>query len=160
HGAGQLRGHDAPRPVQLLPVEPACQPAGALLLDELVRAAVPDLAGAGAVVPLRDLAFEGGVVEGVVLDVNGEMLLTRLERDALGHRPALERSVPLEAEVVVETPRVVTLDDEDRLLRLPLPGEGLGRLLPVALALVLAELPRHLRRFALRGRSPDRQSTR
>ena len=48
------------------------RPPSLLLLDELVRAAVPDLDRAGAVVALRDLTLEGGVVEGVVLDVDGE----------------------------------------------------------------------------------------
>jgi hypothetical protein len=51
----------------------------------------------------------------VVLDVDGEVLLARLERDALRHGPARERAVPLEAEVVVQPARVVALDDEDRL---------------------------------------------
>ena len=89
----------------------------ALLLDELVRAGVPDLDGAGAVVALRDLALEGRVVERVILDVDGERALAGLERHALRHRPRGERAVPLEPEVVVEAPRVVALDDEDRRLR-------------------------------------------
>ena len=70
---------------------------------------------AGAVLALRDLALEGGVVERVVLDVDGERALAGLERHALRHRPARERAVALEAEVVVEPPGVVALDDEDRL---------------------------------------------
>ena len=60
------------------------------------------------------------VVERVVLDVHGQVALARLERDALRHGPARERAVALEAEVVVEPPRVVALDDEDRLLALAL----------------------------------------
>src|SRR5205814_6207582 len=99
------------------------QPAVFLLLHELVGAVVPDLDGAGAVLPLRDLALEARVLERMVLDVDGEMLLARLERHALRHRPARERAVALEAEVVVEAPRVVALDDEDRLLAAPLPAE-------------------------------------
>ena len=87
-----------------------------LLLDELVGAAVPDLDRAGAVVALRDLARERRVVERVILDVHRERALARLEGDALRHRPRGERAVPLEPEVVVEAPRVVALDDEDRLL--------------------------------------------
>src|SRR5204863_7591542 len=68
---------------------------------------------------------------------------------ALGNGPARERAVALEAEVVVEPPRVVPLDDEDRLLRLaPLTGERLRGLLRVALTLVLGEAG-HLGSFAL-----------
>src|SRR5439155_22163888 len=115
--------------------------------------AVPDLDGSGTVVSLRDLAFEGRVVERMVLDVDGEMLFAGLERNTFGDGPGRERAVSLETEVVVEPPRVVSLDDEDRFLRLPpLRRERLRRLLPIALALVLCEL-RHLRSFALRGRS-------
>src|SRR5205814_9177119 len=63
---------------------------------------------------------------------------------------ARERSVSLAPEVVVQSPRVVALDDEDRRLRLPPPaGERLGRLLRVALALVVGELRGHLGSFAL-----------
>ena len=93
------------------------QPAVALLLDELVRAAVPDLDRARAVVALRDLAGERRVVERVILDVHRERALAGLERHALRHGPRGERAVPLEPEVVVEAPRVVALHDEDRILR-------------------------------------------
>ena len=63
----------------------------------------------------------------MVLDVNGEMALTGLERDAVRHRPAGERAVPFEPEVVVEPARVVALDDEDRFSAAPrAPGTGLG----------------------------------
>ena len=54
----------------------------------------------------------------MVLDVDGEVLLAGLERHAFRDRPAGERAVPLEPEVVVQPPRVVALDHEDR--RLPL----------------------------------------
>jgi hypothetical protein len=83
---------------------------------------------------------EGRVFERVVLDVHREVALADLERDALRHGPARERPVALQAEVVVERPGLVALHDEDRLHALALlAAEGLGRLLPVALALVLAE---------------------
>jgi hypothetical protein len=51
----------------------------------------------------------------MILDVDGENALPRLERDALRHRPAGQCAAALEPEVVVEPPRVVALDDEDRL---------------------------------------------
>ena len=102
-------------------MQPHGEAAVALLLDELVRAAVPDLDGARAVVPLRDLTLEAPVLERMVLDVDGEVLLARLERDALRDGPRGENAVPLEAEVVVEPSGVVPLDDEDRRLRLAAP---------------------------------------
>ena len=99
----------------------------ALLLEQLVRAAVPDLDRAGAVVALRDLALEGPVLERMVLDVDGKVLLARLERDALRDGPRGEDAVALEAKVVVEPPGVMPLDDEDRRLALPrLPPNGSG----------------------------------
>jgi hypothetical protein len=80
----------------------------------------------------------------VILDVHGEVLLTGLERHALRHRPRGENAVALETKVVVEPPRIVSLDDKRRRLRLAtLPAEGLGRLLAVPLALVLRELLAH-----------------
>ena len=86
-----------------------------LPLDELVRPGVPELDGAGAVLALRDLALEARVLERVILDVDGKRTHAWLERHALRHGPRRERAVLLEPEVVVEAPRVVALDDEDRL---------------------------------------------
>src|SRR2546421_39839 len=113
---------------------------------------LPAFARAGAVLALRDIPLEGRVVERVVLDVNGEMLLAWLERHALRHRPARERSVAFEPEVVVEPARVVTLDHEDRILRLTFAGKRLAGLLRVALAPVLLEAHEA---FLARLRPPD-----
>ena len=114
--AGKVGGHERVGAVQPLAVQADGEAAVLLLLDELVRALVPDLDGAGAVLALRDLALERAVLERMVLDVHGEVLLSGLERDALRNRPAGERSVPFEAKVVVQAPRVMPLDDEDRVL--------------------------------------------
>ena len=86
---------------------------------------VPDLDRARAVLPLRDLTLEGRVLERVILDMDGEVLLARLERDAFRHRPGRQRAVSLEAEVVVQPARIVALHDEDRLLPALLAPEGL-----------------------------------
>ena len=142
--AGEVRRHERPRAFEPLAVQPYREAAVALLLQQLVRAAVPDLDRAGAVVPLRDLALEAPVLERMVLDVDGEVLLAGLERHAFRHGPGNEHAVALEAEVVVEPPRVVPLDDEGQRLRLAaLTPKGLGRLLAVSFALVLGELPAH-----------------
>src|SRR5207247_9067789 len=102
-------GAERPRAVEPPAGPPRRRPAICLLLDELVGAAVPDLDSAGAVVPLRDLAGKGRVIQGVILDVHRESPLSGLERHTLGNRPGGERPVALEPEVVVEPPGVVAL---------------------------------------------------
>src|SRR5439155_17386567 len=141
--AVEVRRDERPGPLEPLAMQAHRQPAVLLLLDELVGAAVPDLDRAGAVLALRDLAFEARVVERVVLDVDGERPLAGVERDALRHGPARERAVTLEAEVVVKPPGVVALDDEDRLLAAFLAlSEGFGGLLRVALSAIFVQLLR------------------
>src|SRR5439155_22545382 len=143
--AVELRRHERPEAVESLAVEVHGQPAVLLLLDELVGALVPDLDSTGAVLALRDLALESRVVERVILDVDGERPLARLERHALRHGPACEGAVTLETEVVVEPASVVALDDEDRLLAAFLAlAEGLRGLFWVPLApIFLQVLARH-----------------
>jgi hypothetical protein len=124
-------------------VESDSEPAVSLLLDQLVRAVVPDLDRARPVVALRDLAVELRVLERVILDVDGQMLRPRLRRHALRNGPAGQHAVALEPEVVVEAPGVMALDDEDRLL-LPRGALALGERLRgrvrVALGAVFLEL--------------------
>src|SRR4029079_4264511 len=92
------------------------------------------------VLALGDLALEAGVVERVVLDVDGEIALAGFERHALLHRPREKHPVALEANSLVEPARVVSLDDEDLALRPLRPApERLRGLLLVALALVVSE---------------------
>jgi hypothetical protein len=137
-------GNERPGAVEPLAVQPDGEAAVFLLLQQLVRAVVPDLDRAGAVVPLRDLALERRVFERVVLDVDGEVLLAGLERHAFRHGPGGEYAVALEAEVVVEPARIVPLHDEDRRLRLPpRTAKGFRGLLAISLALVLGELRAH-----------------
>src|SRR5207249_9255307 len=111
--------HERPRPLEPGPMQAHGQAAVLLRLEKLIGAAIPDLDRARAILALRDLPLERRVLQRMVLHMNGEMLLARLERHALRHRPAEQRPVLLQPEVVVEPPRVVALDDEDRLLRLP-----------------------------------------
>ena len=75
--AAELRRHERPEALEPLAVQTDGEAAVRLLLDELVRAAIPDLDRPGAVVPGRDLALEAPVGERVVLDVDGEVLLSR-----------------------------------------------------------------------------------
>ena len=90
------------------------EPAVAFLLEQLVRPPVPDLDRARAVLAGGDDALERAVVERMVLDVHRQMTFARPQRQALRHRPARERAVPLEPKVVVQPPRVVALDHEER----------------------------------------------
>src|SRR6476659_8067442 len=124
-----MRRDERPDAVEALALQPQRQAAVRLLLDELVGAAVPDLDRPGAVLALRDLPLEVGVLDRMVLNVDGEVLLARLQRDALRHSPGRERPVPFEPEVVVQPARIVALDDEDGLCLLPRAAarEGLGR---------------------------------
>src|SRR5690606_32783028 len=57
-----------------------------------------------------------GVVERMVLDLDREAALAEPVGRALGHGPALERAVHLQAEVVVPGAGVVELHHEDRAL--------------------------------------------
>src|SRR4029079_518991 len=119
------------------------EPAVALLLDRLVVAAVPDLDRPSAVLALRDLALEVGVVERVVLDVHGQVALALAQRDAPGDGPAGEGAVALEAEVEVQPPGVVALHDEDRFVAPARTRERLRRPGRTALAPVGVEALAH-----------------
>src|SRR5581483_1338527 len=112
----------------------------ALLLEQLVRAVVPDLDRAGPVLTGGDDARERRVLERVVLDVHGERPPAGLEGHALRDGPRREDAVPFEPEVVVEAPSVVPLDDEDRRTAALPAAERLGRPLRISLRAVLGQL--------------------
>src|SRR4029077_15522457 len=135
----EMGGDERPDTFQPLARKPYRQPAVALLLEELVRAVVPDLDSPGTVLPSRDLAGERRVVERVILDVDRERLLADLERDPLRHGPGSERAATLEPEVVMEASRGVLLHDEDRRATGSASAKGLRGLRGVAFASVGAE---------------------
>src|SRR5207302_72766 len=108
----------------------------ALALEQLVGAVVPDLDRAGPVLARRDLAFERGVRERMVLDVHRKRALAGLHRNALRDGPAEQDAVLLEPEVVVEAACIVALHDEFqrvRALGAPASRERFRRLLWIAL---------------------------
>ena len=116
--------------------EPALRAGPRILgLRRAVAPAVPDDDGAGTVVARRDHALEVGVLERVILDVDGEALVLGPDRGTLGHGPALQHAVHLEAEVEVQAPGGVLLDDEEPARLRPPPPKGRGcvgvALLPV-----------------------------
>src|SRR5262249_44524390 len=98
-----------------------------------------------AVLTLRNRSLETAVLYGVILDLHGETLVRRIEARAFGHRPALERAVELEPEVVVEMARRVLLHHEGAASRpapaspAPAPPGGLRRGFEVALATGFAQ---------------------
>src|SRR5512145_225451 len=80
-------------------------------------AAVPQQHVAGAVFAGRDRALEVTVAERVVLGLYREALGRGIQARALRYRPALQRAIPLQAEVVVQSGRRVALDEEPQAFR-------------------------------------------
>jgi hypothetical protein len=102
-------------------------------------AAIPQLHGATAVLSLRDRAFEIAVLEWVVLDLDRQALIGRIERRAASDRPGFEYAIEFEPQVVVESARSVFLNDESQPLRRnrprALPARSLRLSCPVEIAL-------------------------
>lgn len=121
-------------------MEPYREPAVALLFEEVVRAAIPDLDRARSVLSRRNHSREVGVFERVILDVYREMALSLVQRNSLRHCPARESAISLESEVVMEATRVVPLDHEARsVARVAAASEGLRCLSRTTLTPVLVE---------------------
>ena len=78
----------------------------------LVCACVPHDHLARAVLPPRDRGFEGQVLERMILGVHGQMVDGRGVRQVLRHRPADQHAVAFQSEVVMQSPGVVLLNDE------------------------------------------------
>src|SRR5262249_34843338 len=132
--------------------------AGAGIADRNPLPPVPYDHGPRAVVALRDHALEPGIVERMVLDMDRHAPHAGIETGALGHGPALERPIELEAEVVVQAPRRVLLDHErERLSGRRDHAARLGRGLEVAFAAVLRERRAHGIRRARPGRPSNAQ---
>ena len=68
--------------------------------------------GAAAIFALGDRPFEVAIFQRVVLDLDSEALVVRIERGPPRHRPGFEHAVEFEAEVVMQPRSVVFLDHE------------------------------------------------
>ncbi len=79
-----MRRDQRPDTVEAISTKADGQTAVAFLLDELIRAAIPDLDGPGAVLAGGNRPFELRVLERMILDVHGEMALSAAERDPFG----------------------------------------------------------------------------
>ncbi|GAO05323.1 hypothetical protein PSR1_04232 [Anaeromyxobacter sp. PSR-1] len=80
--------------------------------DRPPRAAIPHDDGPGAVVPRGNDPLEVGVLDRVILDLDGHAAVGRVGGRALRHGPAPQRAAQLQPEVPVEPPRRVLLDHE------------------------------------------------
>src|SRR6185436_13619706 len=124
--------------------------AGARIALRPPHALVPDLHLARAVVPFRNHALELRVVERMVFDVLREALDAGVGARLVGNRPALQRAVEFQPEVVVQAARGVLLDDVAQFIRIaPLSAARLLRVPEVALLPVLRQS--HARREARSG---------
>src|ERR1700730_1810687 len=116
-----------------------------LPLQALIRAAIPDLHGAGAVLSLRDLAVEVEVLERMVLRCGGEVVFVRSLRQALWDRPRDEDATVLQTQVPVQPGCIVLLDDEPRCAsRRGCAARGLPGTRGVAFGAIARELCRRL----------------
>ncbi len=75
-------------------------------------AAIPELHGAAAVLVIWNGAFEIAVIERMVLDLDREPLVVRIERGTARHCPRFENAVELQPEIVMQPSRVMLLDHE------------------------------------------------
>ncbi|MBB4482288.1 hypothetical protein GGE46_004901 [Rhizobium etli] len=74
--------------------------------------AIPQHDCAAAILAFRNRTFEIAIIEWMVLDLDRQALVVWIERWTLGDGPALEHAVELEPQVVVQTCRIVLLNDE------------------------------------------------
>ncbi len=123
----------------------------------VVRPAVPDQDLARAVVAGRNVAVEVDVVERVILDVDREVILLGVGRDAFGHRPGHENAALLEPEIPMQAARVVLLHDEPRRLGLLARdlGARFGCLFEIAFGLVLGKFLGHSSKVRPQRLSPS-----
>src|SRR5947209_1350035 len=110
----------------------------------VVGTLIPDGHRTSPVLPFRNRAFECRIGERVVLDMDGQALLRRRHRGGLRHRPALEHTLRLQAEIIMQSADMVLLHDKNRPLPLTLRLQGrCGRwfrgLLEIALVAIRCE---------------------
>src|SRR2546428_11374106 len=101
------------------------------------RSSVPQPDRSRAVLIFRDHALEVAVGQRMIFDVDGEPLVRRIETRSLRHRPAFERAVELETEVVMQAAGGGRLHDKAQASAPPLGQAALRprRLAEIAFAL-------------------------
>ena len=117
--------HEHPLALEPLAVQAELEVALGIALvrvgQRLPAPGVPEHHRAAAILALRDRPLEVAIVEGVVLDMNGEPALAGVEARALRHGPALEHAVELEPQIIVQPACGVLLD------QITLAGDTLAR---------------------------------
>lgn len=109
-----------PAAVQLLALEGQVKLAfsiSAIRILAVPIAAIPNHHGAAAVLPLRNGPFEVAVIQRIVLDLDREPLVRRIEGRALCNCPGFENTVKLEPKVVMQMRSRMLLDDKAEALR-------------------------------------------
>ena len=144
-----------PAPVELLAIEVEREVALGVTLRRIAfrapEAAVPDHDRAAAVLAFGDDPLEISVIDGVVLDVDGEALFAGVETWPLGYRPALEHTPEFQPEIVMQPAGRMLLNHEAEPLagRLRKLAAWLWGFREIALFTVAAEI-------ALNGACPTR----
>src|SRR6266702_886343 len=157
--------HEHPAAVQLVAVQRELEVTlleAAFGIIGFPSAAVPQHHRAAAILAFWNRAFEIAIVERMVLDLDRQPLVAWIERRPLRHRPGLEDAVEFEPEIVMQTGRIMLLDDKAPLLRRRHPSfaGGLRRLFEIAFLSIGGELSQHDRtRFCLRRLSLSRQKS-
>ncbi|MGY3587190.1 hypothetical protein ACVIF9_005867 [Bradyrhizobium sp. USDA 4350] len=99
-----LHPHQHPAAVQLVTVQRELQVAlleAALGIVGFPGAAIPELHRAAAILVFRNGAFEVAIVERMILDLDRQPLVMRVERGPARHRPGLEDAVKLQPEIIM-----------------------------------------------------------
>src|ERR1019366_6238865 len=79
--------------------------------SRLPTAAIPDHDRAATVLTLGDRALERVVFDRMILDMDGQPLLTRHQARSAGDGPAFHHAVELQAQIVVQAASGMLLDD-------------------------------------------------
>ncbi len=147
--AGMFSAHPHQRPlaVQFLAVEHEFEIAFRIGrfrvgIDRSPGPAIPDQRSPGAVLPFGNDPLEPAIFERVVFDMDRQALFGRIEARTLRHRPALQHTVELEPEIVMQPARGMLLDHEGQRPRRGLARHDacrLGRLREIAFPSVLGE---------------------
>ncbi len=142
--------HQHPAAVQLVAVQREFQVAlleAAIGIVGFPGAAIPQHDGAAAILVVGNGAFEIAIVQRMILDLDREPFVARIERWPPRHRPGFEDAIEFQPQIVMQAGRVMLLDHEAPLFGrrdLDVAG-GLRRLAEIALLAVRAELlQRHL----------------
>ncbi len=80
----------------------------------VVGTLIPDGHCTGPILPFWNRARECGIGERVVFDLDGQTLVRRIRRGAFRNSPALEHALHFQAEIVMQSARMVLLHNKNR----------------------------------------------